>query len=160
MPSAVQSWRSWYSNLNAATSHSKIMVRTVDTVSLLALSQMHTIPEKELWVAFGMGKQFRYYPVHEISRSLGPQKSLVLPVFHAFNRLWYCVFFAGKSKKSAWNTCVSRHYPFFLWDYVCAQSAICRCTNKIESFVILLYDRGSQLVNWWGPKTAILRKIS
>ncbi|KAK3725326.1 hypothetical protein QZH41_002764 [Actinostola sp. cb2023] len=83
--------------LDAATFHQKIMIRTVDTdVFVLAVSLMQRIPQKEVWLAFGMGKHFRYYPVHEISRSLGPQKSLVLPVFRALTGCDTVSFFAGK----------------------------------------------------------------
>lgn len=71
--------------LDAAKQHRRIMVRTIDTdVFVLAVSQMQRIPRKELWLAFGTGKLFRYYPIHEMACSLGPQKSQALPVFHAF----------------------------------------------------------------------------
>lgn len=77
----------------------------VDTdVFVLAVSQMQRIPHKEVWLAFGTGKQFRCYPIHNIACSLGPQKSLALPVFHAFTGCDTLPFFASKSKKSAWDT--------------------------------------------------------
>ena len=65
---------------------------------------MQRIPQKEFWLDFGVGELFRYYPIHYIGRSLGPQKSLTLPVFHAFTSCDTVSFFAGKSKKSAWYT--------------------------------------------------------
>ena len=43
--------------LDAAKQHKRIMIRTVDTdVFVLAISQMQRIPQKEIWLAFGVGK--------------------------------------------------------------------------------------------------------
>lgn len=81
-----------------------ITIRTVTDVFVLALSQMERIPEKEVWLAFGTGRQFKYYPIHEIARSLGPQKTLALPVFHAIAGCDTVPLFGGKGKKSAWDT--------------------------------------------------------
>ena len=36
-----------------------------------------------LWIAFGTGKNFRYIPVHDIAKAIGPRKSQALPMFHA-----------------------------------------------------------------------------
>ena len=38
---------------------------------------------KELWIAFGSGKTFRYIPAHSIARTIGPEKSKTLLAFHA-----------------------------------------------------------------------------
>jgi hypothetical protein len=57
----------------------------------------------EIWVAFGTGKDFRYIPVQEISASLGPMKSLTLPVFHAFTGCDTISSFAKVGKKMAWK---------------------------------------------------------
>lgn len=81
------------------------MIRTIHTdLFVLAVSLMQRIPENEVWLAFGTGKHFKYYPIHDIARSLGPQKSLALLVFHALTGCDTVSFFAGKSKKSAWDT--------------------------------------------------------
>ena len=64
---------------------SKILVRNVDTdVVVLAVATVQELGMSEICIAFGTGKYFRYVPAHEISASLGPRKSLALPVFHAF----------------------------------------------------------------------------
>lgn len=74
------------------------MIRTVDTdVFVLAISQMQKIPQKEVWLDFDVGNLFTYFPIHDIARSLGPQKSLTLPVFHAFTSGDTVTFSAGKS---------------------------------------------------------------
>lgn len=41
--------------LHAVKQHRRIMIRTIDTdVFVLAVSQMQRIPQKEIWLAFGM----------------------------------------------------------------------------------------------------------
>ena len=73
--------------------HNKILLRTVDTdVLVLAVACVQKIQLRqdsddaciELWVAFGAGTHLRYIAAHEISRSLNPEVSIALPVFHAF----------------------------------------------------------------------------
>ena len=68
--------------------YSKIKIRTVDTdVLVIAIATMNELPEDtEVWIAFGTGKDYRYIPVHSIFKTLGPLKSLSLPVFHAFTK--------------------------------------------------------------------------
>lgn len=59
----------------------KILIRTVDTdVVVLAVACQQHIKAKELWVAFGTGKHFRYIPAHAIASNLGDQKCTALPV--------------------------------------------------------------------------------
>ena len=81
---------------NVALQHHRVLIRAVDTdVFVLAVAQMQRIPDKELWLAFGTGKQFRYLPIHDIVRSLGPERSLALPVFHALTGCDTVSFFGG-----------------------------------------------------------------
>jgi len=62
----------------------KISVHTVDTdVVVLSVAAIKLCVE-ELWIAFGVGKKFRYIPVHEIVKANGPRKSQALPMFHAY----------------------------------------------------------------------------
>ena len=35
-------------------------------------------------MSFGAAKSFWHIPVHEIARSFGPSKSIVIPMFHAY----------------------------------------------------------------------------
>ena len=134
--------------LDAAKQHHRIMIRTIDTdVFVLSVSQMQRIPQREVWLAFGMGKLFRYYPIHEIARSLGPQRSLALPVFHTFTGCDTVSSYAGKSKKSAWDTWnVFPEVTSAFLEITNAPSELSEeCTRNIETFVVLLYDRGSEL---------------
>ena len=49
-----------------------------------------------------MEKNYRDIPAHKISKDLGPQKSLALPLFHALTGCNTTSAFLGHGKKSAW----------------------------------------------------------
>ena len=58
------------------------MVRTVDTdVVVLCVSMMEQMDATELWIAFGVGKSFRYLSAHSVSHALRKAKSRSLPMF-------------------------------------------------------------------------------
>ena len=40
-------------------------------------------PSADIWVAFGTGKNFRFYSINDICSSLGEPRARALPVFHA-----------------------------------------------------------------------------
>ena len=85
--------------------HTRIMLRTVDTdVIVIAIAMFQHVALAELWIAFGMGKYFRYIPVHEIVEVLGPEKATALPAFHAFTGCDQTSSFAGRGKNTAWAT--------------------------------------------------------
>ena len=46
----------------------------------------------------------KYIPAHKIAASLGPDKSLALPIFHAYTGCDTVSFFNTKGKKTAWET--------------------------------------------------------
>ena len=74
----------------------KIVIRTVDTdVLVLATAAYNHLHSQdgtvELWVAFGSGTHLRYIAAHEIAISLGEDRSLSLPFFHAFTGLYIFV---------------------------------------------------------------------
>ena len=80
-----------------ANGHEKAFVRTVDSdVVILA------IRFTELWIGFAGGKNYSDIPAHEVSKNLGPQKSLALPLFHALTGCDTTSAFLGHGKKSAW----------------------------------------------------------
>ena len=60
-------------------------------------------PQVDIWVAFGMGKIFRFYSINAICASLGKAKSRALPVFHALTGCDTVSAFRGKGKKSTWQ---------------------------------------------------------
>ena len=85
-----------------------VCVRTVDTdviVILLGIfvHLLHLQPDVKLWVAFGMGKDFRYYHINQMYHNLGEIKSRCLPVYHAFTGCDTTSQFFGKGKKSTWE---------------------------------------------------------
>ena len=53
----------------------------------------------DVWDAFGMGRNYRYYGINSISANLGPEKSVALPVFHAISGCDMTSAFRGKGKK-------------------------------------------------------------
>ena len=86
----------------------KMILRTVDTdVVVLAVSTFSRAAISEMWIAFGVGKQFRYIAIHDIVRALGDEKSKVLHVFHAFTSCDQTSAFLGRGKSTSWSTWVS-----------------------------------------------------
>ena len=64
------------------------IIRTVVTdVVVLAVAYFQDLENiGNLWIAFGTtGKGFRYIPVHELARSIGPDMANGLPFFHALS---------------------------------------------------------------------------
>ena len=89
----------------SSTGCKRIMLRTVDTdVVVLSTALFNQINVTELWVSFGTGKNCRLIPVHAISKTLGPQKSMSLLMFHAFTGCDQTSFFLNRGKKTAWQT--------------------------------------------------------
>ena len=124
----------------------KILVRTVDTdVVVIAVAALQQIGNMELWIAFGSGKDFHYIPAHDICSSLGPQKSLALPVFHAFTGCDTVSQFAQVGKKTAWKLWETHdEFTRTFYDMHDAPEQISEETEaSIEYFTILLYDRTS-----------------
>ena len=93
-------------SLNAGCS--TCLVRTVDTdVVVILIGKFHHLLtlnlSAKIWVAFGTGKNFAYLDINSISRALGKQKSLALPVFHSFIGCDTTSTFFGKGMKIAWE---------------------------------------------------------
>lgn len=130
-----------------------ILVRTVDTDVIVILIGIHfdlisLHPGADIWVAFGMGKHFRYYSINTICQDLGASTSRALPVFHAFSGCDTTSQFLGKGKKSAWEAWKS--YPE-VTDAFCsiAQHPFQPVDLDVPTFVLLerftcvLYDKTS-----------------
>ncbi|KAJ7331188.1 hypothetical protein OS493_020892 [Desmophyllum pertusum] len=60
-------------------------------------------PDLDLWVVFGMGRNFSFISVNIICAGLGEARSRSLPVFHALSGCDTTSTFYGKGKKSAWQ---------------------------------------------------------
>ena len=79
-----------------------------------------------------------------MARALGPEKCIALPVFHAFTGCDTVSSFAGRGKKTAWDTWKAYE------DVTGAFCALAACPSPetielwlkpLERFVVLLYDR-------------------
>ena len=124
----------------------RIMIRTVDTdVVVLAVALYLPIHASELWISFGVGDNFKYIPAHTIAGSLGP-KCRALPMFHAFSGCDNTSSFAGKGKKSSWETwqiCESVTEVFADLGNGPTLERIDQHMANLERFVVLLYDKTS-----------------
>lgn len=125
------------------------MIKTVDTdVLVIALYVQYKLKLKELWLEFGVGKNLRYIPVHQIAEKLG-EECLGLPFFHTFSGCDTTSGFNGKGKKSAWeawNTFNEVDKVFikltFSPKYPSNEEF-----NLLEQFTIHLYDKYSEKLN-------------
>ena len=79
------------------------IIRTVDTdVVVLAVAYFQDLENiGNLWIAFGTGQDFRYIPVNEVARSIGPDMANGLPFFHALSGCDTTSQFANHGKNSA-----------------------------------------------------------
>ena len=94
---------------------------------------------------FGKGKDFRWIPVHQTTRALGP-RCRALPFFNAFTGCDTVSAFVGKEKKSAlqtWNVFQAATEVFTR-----LSAPVSSITDDefsiIEEFVVIMYDRESE----------------
>ncbi len=133
----------------------KVLVRTVDTdVVVILIGQFYNIvsqdSEEEIWVAFGIGKQFRYYSINHICANLGTEKSYCLPPFHAFTGCDMTSSFFGRTKKTAWATWtaypeVTKAFMYISNNPYCRTLFTSSYFELLERFTIILYDKSSVL---------------
>ena len=120
-------------------------IRTVDTgVIVVAISITETIRLEEIWIHFGVGKNTRFIPIHEIFKTLGPSKSVVLPLFHALTDCDQTSSFSGRSKKTCWS--VWKSFDELTEWFLKIQNdpnALLDSIATIEQFVVLIYDKTS-----------------
>lgn len=132
---------------DSARRFSKVLIRTVDTdVVVISTALFPELFLTELWVAFGVGKHLRYLPIHDISRSLGADRSKALLVFHALTGCDQTSAFASKGKKTAWETWCNFGditQVFKRMSECPPQAAVVDAIPLLERFVILMYDRTS-----------------
>lgn len=106
-------------------------------------------PQVDIWIAFGMGKNFRFYSINAICSSLGEAKSRALPVFHSVTGCDTVSAFKGKGKKSAWQAWQAYEQVTDTFVYLANHPFEHLYTDsdhfkKIERLAIL-YDRTSHL---------------
>ena len=122
----------------------KILIRTVDTdVFILAITFEHRLELEKLWVAFGVGKNLRYLPIHKIASSLTTLQCEGLPFFHALTGCDTVSFFSGWGKKSAFQAwkCYSEATDVFS-SLSFPQAMVSDEQFKVmERFVVIIYNR-------------------
>ena len=122
----------------------RIILRTVDTdVLVLAVSTVVQLEDTEIWVAFGTGKHLRYIPVHDVAQQLGNEKARALPMFHAFTGCDSVSSFAGRGKKTAFETwkAFSAVTPVFSALFTDPTTFNDEHMSVLETYVVLMYDR-------------------
>ena len=105
----------------------------------------HQINPDELWLAFGTASNFRYIPIHEVVGDMDP---MTCAVFHAFTGCDTVPAFGGRGKKRAWSTwqvfpeVTEAFESLLLMEEEISETVM----SVLERYVVLLYDRTSDLV--------------
>ena len=83
----------------AKQGYKRIAIRTVDTdIVVLAIGHIQSIDIEELWICFGVGKNYRYIPAHTIADLL-KERAKALMMFHALTGCDTVSGFRGRGKK-------------------------------------------------------------
>ena len=86
----------------------KLLIRTVDTEEVvLAITFFCKLSAEEMWVAFGVGKNYRVLAIHELINILGQHRAEALTGFHAFTGCDQKLFFNDRGKKTAFQIYMS-----------------------------------------------------
>ena len=105
----ADTWILVYARQAAAEGSKVIMIKACDTyvivMAVSCFSVLQALGLKELWIAFGQGRNLRWIPVHDLAVALGPDKTSGILFFHSFTGCDVVSAFRGKGKKSAWQTC-------------------------------------------------------
>ena len=133
------------------TVRDKVQIKSLsdtDTdVVVLAVSNFRRLGIGEIWISFGVGKQYRYIPIHDIVRALGDEKAQALHVFHAFTGCDQTSAFLGRGKNTAWGTWMSYGEATAVFKSLSKQPTMQDVQDALpvlERFVVLMYDRASQ----------------
>lgn len=133
----------------------KVCIRTVDTDVIIIIAGIffelqEIYPDMDIWVAFGMGKNFHYFHMNNICQSLGKEKCQGLPFFHAFTGCDTTSQFLGKGKKSSWGAW--KAYPSATAAFQFVLSNPFKKVDKdstlfelIERFTCVLYDKTTSI---------------
>jgi len=150
--------------LDASLEGSKsIAIKTVDTdIVVLGVSLFTSLNLDELWITFGTGKNLRHIPAHELCRTLGPDKSKALPMFHSFTGCDTVSCFMGKGKKTAWDAW--RVFP----EVTAAFADLCDSDDQInpsivailERFTVIMYSRTSEALDVNSARRQLFAKTS
>ena len=131
----------------ARRGYTKVMVRTVDTdVVVIAVAKFQYLSLSELWIEFGVGKHLKYLPAHDISCSIGEEKSQALLAFHAFTGCDQTSSFAHYGKKTAWEAWGAFNEvtaAFQALSNAPTVDVVDEVMPILERYVTIMYDRTS-----------------
>ena len=120
------------------------MLRTVDTdVVVLSVATFRSLNVVDMWIAFGVGSQFRYVAIHDIVNALGKEKSRVLPVLHAFTGCNQTYSFNGRGKCMAWRAWMACEEVTTSFASLSERPSLLQVHDAIpvlERFVVIMYD--------------------
>ena len=132
-----------------------ILIQTVDTdVVIILIGLFHNLQQTyegiHLYVAFGAGKNYKEFSINHICDSLGVDKCVALPAFHAFTGCDTTSQFYGKGKKSAWEawnafptvTMAFKEIATKRFQKIDSSSEV---FHLLETFVCILYDRTASM---------------
>ena len=123
------------------------MMRTVDSdVVILAVYACDKIEGiEQLWIDFGVGKHRRYISAHQITRNLPKHIVPCLPFFHAFTGCDTVSTFCGIGKRSAWKSWLAFREVDECFEHLSTGDLDLNDNlfNKIQRFVVIMYDRVS-----------------
>jgi len=99
---------------------------------------------KELWIDFGVSKNRKMIPVHEICANIPHAIAINLPFFHAFTGCDTVSAFCGIGKRTAWKAWMSFREVDAAFGTLATSDVIHQNTMKlIERYVVLMYDHTS-----------------
>ena len=127
----------------AQQGYKRIAIRTVDTdVVVLAVGYFLSLDIEELWINFGVRKNYRNIAAHAIARFL-KERAKALIMFHALTGCDTVSSFRGRGKKTAWSAWMA--YPAATDIFVSLLSQPVEISeealHKIERFVVLMYSK-------------------
>ena len=139
-------------NLMEDCNHEEADVDTDVVVVLVGVFyDLHAIqPLAEIWVTFGVGKNYQLLSIDAICHTLGEPKSRALPVFHALSGCNTNSAFRGRDKKSAWQAWQAFEEVTETFVYLALHSFENLNEDSthfatIERLVVVLYNRTSPL---------------
>ena len=131
-------------------SASSKILRTVDTdVVVLAVAASTRYDGKDIWINFGTGERKKILSAHQISAAIGRDKSVALPVFHAFTGCDTVSSFKSIGKKTAWQRW--KVFDDVTKAFIDLSNGPLEMDSEtqglLERFVILLYDQTSSCIS-------------
>lgn len=105
-------------------------------------------PHVNIWIGFGMGKNYKEFHMNSIFKDLGRDTCLALPGFHAFTGCDTTSQFQGKGKKTAWAAWktfpeVTSAFIAMTGNHWLSQDS--SAFSLMERYTCVLYDKATDL---------------